>query len=486
MRTVGIAFLAVFALLAVACTGGASEPTAAPVDREPTPDVQAMVEAGIAATMEADQSIEATVTARVEATKDAEPTSTPEPTPTLTLAPTATPSPTPLPTSPADPASEEMEDTAKRLYDCIQENEAYKKVFQQGAMYGATAEGMTEEGAADLVDIMLSNREFFVLSYKEAITADLSTEELLRVELEGCEATAGEQTQTSSETDSVASNLYDCLQENEEYKRYFIQEAENDPTGGLTEADSRAVAEVMANNKEFFLLSFREATAEEPLVAIGLEVMLAECQGGNGTSQLVETQLADYAARHAGGPSAIYVSDLSQLAGPAPTVEQGDFDGNVPLESLENHLWLYEGPFYEELLVKARLTNPTPLEYDGETIFIQHACINRALLPCVLLETYFAPNLRDRTNGKVEFIATSFPELGLSGPDTLTLINDGTLDSATIYGGYVGSEIPAIEIQNLWGIYSSREQEFAATQAIIKDIEDLVLAETGGVIMSHN
>ncbi len=32
-----------------------------------------------------------------------------------------------------------------------------------------------------------------------------------------------------------------------------------------------------------------------------------------------------------------------------------------------------------------------------------------------------------------------------------------TLDSATIYGGYVGDEIQPIEIQNLWGIYFNNE-----------------------------
>ncbi len=196
--------------------------------------------------------------------------------------------------------------------------------------------------------------------------------------------------------------------------------------------------------------------------------------------------LEQYAADKAGGPGAIYLGDINQLVGPAPTVEQGDFDGNVTLESLERHLWIYESSFYEELLEKAKLTDPTPLEYDGETIIIQHACIHRTLLPCVLLESYFAPNLKERTGGKVEFITSSFPDLGLAGADTLSLVTSGALDSATINGGYVGWEMPPIEIQNLWGIYSSREQEFEATQAIIKDIEEMVLAETGGVIMNHN
>ena len=200
----------------------------------------------------------------------------------------------------------------------------------------------------------------------------------------------------------------------------------------------------------------------------------------------VDPALLAYANEFANKPGAIYVGDINQLVGPAKSVEQGDFDGNVTLESLERHLWIYESSFYQEILEKAKLTDPTPMTYDGETITIQHACINRALLPCVALETFFAPNLLERTNGKVEFITSSFPELGLAGPDTLSLVTDGTLDSATIYGGYVGGEMPPIEIQNLWGIYDSREQEFEATQAVIKDIEELVLAETGGVIMNHN
>ena len=196
--------------------------------------------------------------------------------------------------------------------------------------------------------------------------------------------------------------------------------------------------------------------------------------------------LAKYADRHAHGPGAIYVGDINHLAGPAPTVGQGGFGGNVPLESLERHNWLYESPLYEELLEKARLTDPTPMTYDGPAITIQHVCINRALLPCQLMETYLAPNLRERTNGKLELITSSFPELGLAGPDTLSLVAGGTLDLATVYGGYVAGQIPEIDIQNLWGIYSSREQEFDATLAILKDIEDLVLAETGGVAINHS
>ena len=209
-------------------------------------------------------------------------------------------------------------------------------------------------------------------------------------------------------------------------------------------------------------------------------------QASQGDTQAGPTDLPAYAALMAGGPGAIYIGDINQLVGPAPTVDQGDLGGNVPLESLERHLWLYDSPFYGELLERARLTDPTPMTYDGPAITIQHVCINQALLPCQLMETYLAPNLRERTNGKLELITSSFPELGLAGPDTLSLVADGALDSATVYGGYIAGQIPEIDIQNLWGIYSSREQKFDASLSILKDIEDLVLAETGGVVMNHS
>ena len=75
--------------------------------------------------------------------------------------------------------------------------------------------------------------------------------------------------------------------------------------------------------------------------------------------------LEQYAAEHAGGVGAIYVGDLKQLVGPAATVDQGDFDGNVPLSALENHIWVYESDFYKKALDKANLTNPTPLTSEG-------------------------------------------------------------------------------------------------------------------------
>ena len=149
--------------------------------------------------------------------------------------------------------------------------------------------------------------------------------------------------------------------------------------------------------------------------------------------------LQEAADRLASGPGAIYVGDVGLMAGPAPVPDLGGFDGNVSLKALERHLYLYEHEFYQNLLEKANFTNPTQLVSSDEEHVIQHACVNRALLPCILVENFLAPKLFERTNGQVEIQITSFPELGIAGPDVLTLVADGTLAMAQVYSGYICS-----------------------------------------------
>ena len=202
--------------------------------------------------------------------------------------------------------------------------------------------------------------------------------------------------------------------------------------------------------------------------------------------------LEEAAARLAGGPGAIYVGDLSLMVGPAPVPELGGLgedgvaDGSVPLDSLERHLYLYEHPFYQKLLEKANYTDPTQLVSSGEEHVIQHACVNRALLPCILVENFLAPNLYERTNGQVEIVITSFPELGIAGPDVLTLVADGTLAMAQVYSGYIAGELPAIEIVTLWGVYPDNEITYKSQVTLLEELEQLVLDETGGVVINHN
>lgn len=207
----------------------------------------------------------------------------------------------------------------------------------------------------------------------------------------------------------------------------------------------------------------------------------------------VSEELAAYAASVAGGPGAIYVGDLNQLVGPATVPSLGGIDaegkpdGSVPLESLERHIWIYESPYYQDLIEKAKLLDPTPLTSSGEEFEFQYACTNRALLPCQLMEHYLIPNIEERTNGQLVINLTSFPELGISGADNMTLVRDGTLDIAEIYTGYVAGEVPALEIQSLWGMFSDHKAQYDATTVLTPDLEEMIAAESGGSpIITHN
>ncbi len=204
--------------------------------------------------------------------------------------------------------------------------------------------------------------------------------------------------------------------------------------------------------------------------------------------------LLQYAADNAGGPGAIYVGDINQLVGPAPLTlggdpdtDLGDLEGNVPLTALQDHTWLYESDYYQSLVERDNLTNPTELTSTGESITVQHACINRALLPCKIIEQYWAPNLEARTNGQLILEVSSFPELGLAGPDTLQLVSDGTLGMANIYTGYVAGALPAIEVQSLWGIYPDWETMYYSLTDMHPLLEAMVASETaGGIVVNHN
>ena len=236
------------------------------------------------------------------------------------------------------------------------------------------------------------------------------------------------------------------------------------------------------------------ATAAPEPTAVPTEAPTAMAEEPTEAMMSEEDPLMEYAAMMAGGPGAIYVGDINQLVGPAPLTangepdaDLGDSDGNVPLTALEDHLWLYESDYYQSLIEKANLTNPTELTSSGESIKIQHACINRALLPCKIIEQYWAPNLEERTNGQLILEVSSFPELGLAGPDTLQLVSEGTLSMANIYTGYVAGELPAIEVQSLWGIYPDWETMYYSLTDMHAQLEEMVARETGGgIVVNHN
>ena len=204
-------------------------------------------------------------------------------------------------------------------------------------------------------------------------------------------------------------------------------------------------------------------------------------------------KLAAYAAEHAGGPGAIFVGDPLQLVGPPPhaglmlQVPEEQYTQasmaalfGVPELGIPGHMFIYTSDYYRGLIEKANLTNPTELTSSGESIEIQHTCIDRNLPPCVLIQAYLAPNLAKRTNGQVKLSVVSFVELGLSGPETLDQVSSGALDMVNIFTGYVAGALPALEIQSLWGMPPDWETSYSMLTDLAPDIDRIMLEATGG------
>ena len=136
--------------------------------------------------------------------------------------------------------------------------------------------------------------------------------------------------------------------------------------------------------------------------------------------------------------------------------------------------------------------NLTPLVSDGHDFEMQMACINRTLVDCGLAignyketeDIGFAERVYRRTNGQVKFEVSSFPELGIAGPDSLRLIEDGTLDSAQIYSGYVGGDHPIMDMSNLWGLFPTQAAQLAVIDAIQPKMAEIT-DENGGVQVAY-
>ena len=204
-----------------------------------------------------------------------------------------------------------------------------------------------------------------------------------------------------------------------------------------------------------------------------------------------DAALVAVADQLAGGPGSIYIGDgdFSRMVGPSPGgVEEalGDGTGMVPLEFLEKNRHIFETDYYRSLIEKANLTNPTQMTSVGEKYEIQYACINRALLPCKLQIVYFTENVRERTNGQVDFEVSSYPELGLAGSDMLELVQSGTIEFAQIQPAYVGGTWPLIDIIYVWGLWQDFKSEHEANTGLLPALDAGVEEETqGGKLIYH-
>ena len=211
-----------------------------------------------------------------------------------------------------------------------------------------------------------------------------------------------------------------------------------------------------------------------------------------------QAALAAYASEYAGRPGAIFVGDVSQLMGPPPHESlMFDFPETVytqvsaaalfGLPGSPGQAFIYDSDYYQGLLDKANLANPTELTSSGESFEIQHVCVNRDLPACVLMETYWAPNLAERTNGQVQVSVTSLPELGLAGPETLDQVADGSLDMADIFTGYVLGDYPTLELLSLYGVASDWEASYLMLTELAPDIDQVMRdISGGGYVLNRN
>ena len=138
------------------------------------------------------------------------------------------------------------------------------------------------------------------------------------------------------------------------------------------------------------------------------------------------------------------------------------------------------------LLVLAGCGGDKPSE--GHSFKFQYACINRTLDPCELLAAPggMVERISERTNGQVEIEISSFPELGLAGADTLRLVEDGTLGMVEIYSGYIGGDLPIVDVANLWGVIGDIGTNWKTIEAVQDSIHKIIEERSNGIVLGES
>jgi len=133
-------------------------------------------------------------------------------------------------------------------------------------------------------------------------------------------------------------------------------------------------------------------------------------------------------------------------------------------------------------------SSETTLTSSGHSFKFQYACINRTLDPCELLSAPggMVERISERTNGQVEIEISSFPELGLAGPDTLRLVADGTLDMVEIYSGYIGGDLPIVDVANLWGVISDIGTNWKTIDAVSGPLHAIIEDRSNSVVLAES
>jgi TRAP-type C4-dicarboxylate transport system substrate-binding protein len=131
--------------------------------------------------------------------------------------------------------------------------------------------------------------------------------------------------------------------------------------------------------------------------------------------------------------------------------------------------------------------SPVPVS-SGYSFKFRYACLDRALEPCELLEAPggMMDRIRERTNGQVDIQITSFSESGLDGFDTLWLLEDGTIEMAEVFSGYVEDDYPPIGAVNLWGLIPDNEVNLKVIDAVSVSIRADLLENFGVVVIGES
>ena len=375
MKIVALLFAAISVVAVLACAGESQPPADTPAVSEPPPNIAATVEAGIAATKVADQSVEATITASVKATKEAEPapdptptpspTQTPQPTPTSMPSPTVAPTQRPIPTPTAVPTTAERRltgnwyanaDWEHSLANIIREIDPTTAYEIRVATLDATPDSPDQDLAFSLGCIG-PTQVAYLSPYSGEILDYVNTFVFGIWDASDSAYLANHENIYSSPvlTDDGSSIYITNIAQLRQILATLTFAADGLETGhlliaGMWESDNDTVVGLWSE--------FDPAGIDDAIRYLGC---LPDVSITGGTHPPTSAALKDYADRHAGGLGAIYVGDLSQLQGPAPSWELGDGDGNVPFYAINQHLWIYETDYYQSLLEKARLTNPTLL-----------------------------------------------------------------------------------------------------------------------------
>lgn len=139
--------------------------------------------------------------------------------------------------------------------------------------------------------------------------------------------------------------------------------------------------------------------------------------------------------------------------------------------------------------------NHTPLVSSGHDFKIPMVCIDRTFMDCGLAagvyghiwDIGFIERVKRRTEGQVQFEVTSFPELavsGVSGADSLSRIEDGSLSAAQVYPRYIRGDHPIVEVSGLWGLHPDQATNLAVIDAVQPAMAELTEAN-GGVQVAY-